>query len=117
MERNHIDHLHNEKDLQYYEDFLNEAKEAPKFACNIDKMKHKNNAVKKNTSSALHEFLHDHIGKTVRIEFVVGNSKEIRTGRLFKVGKEYIVLKPRQSNQTIVCDIASIKFITVIHNF
>lgn len=117
MDSNHIEHLHNEKDLQYYEDFLNVAKESPKFACNLDKNRKTHAPAKKDCGKALHEFLHDHIGKTVRVEFIVGNNKEVKMGRLFKVGKEYIVLKPKQSNQTVVCDIASIKFITVIHNY
>ena len=117
MERNHIEHLHNEKDLEYYEDFLSVAKGQPDLPHKFDKPKPKNIPQKKENHTALSEFLHDHIGKFVRVEFVVGNTKEVRTGRLFKVGKEYIVLKPKQSNQTIVCDISSIKFITVIHNF
>ena len=117
MERNNMEHLHNEKDLQYYEDFLSEIKETHKSAHPLEKGKNKNITQKRDSTCALYEFLHDHIGKLVRVEFVVGNNKEIKTGRLFKVGKEYIVLKPRQSNQTVVCDISSIKFITVIHNY
>ena len=117
MERNHIGHLHNEKDLQYYEDFLSEAKMQQNPSHNFKKPMQKSAQQKEETSTALNEFLHDHIGKFVRVEFVVGNTKEIRTGRLFKVLKENIVLKPNKNNQTIVCDIASIKFITVIHNY
>lgn len=117
MERNPTEHLHNEKDLQFYEEFLREAKQTPNFACNIDNKEYKKGPEKKQVSASMHSFLQDHIGKTVRVEFVVGNTKEIKVGKLFKVGEEYIVLKPHQSNRTILCDISSIKFITITHNF
>lgn len=59
-------------------------------------------------------FLREHIGKLMRVEFLIGtNSLEDRTGILVDVGASYIVLKSIQGGNLLYCDIYSIKFVTI----
>lgn len=59
-------------------------------------------------------FLKRHIGKLVRVEFLIGtNYLEDRTGILVEVGASYIVLRSIQDNNLLYCDIYSIKFVTI----
>ena len=120
-------HITNEKDLEYYEAFLQDTKNSNSSAKNMpvpsyprgnNQMQNRGRITGNNISSPdmLHSFLTNHIGKLAKIEFLIGNKVETKTGILFNIGKEYIVLKPFKSNATIVCDIKTIKFITVIHD-
>ena len=59
-------------------------------------------------------YLNTQIGKLVRVEFLVGNSIVDRIGVLVKVGVSYIIIKPVEVNGTVLCDMYSIKFVTVI---
>lgn len=59
-------------------------------------------------------FLRKHIGKLVKVEFLIGTSYlEDRTGILLEVGASYIVLRSVQDNNLLYCDIFSIKFVTI----
>ncbi len=59
-------------------------------------------------------FLRKHIGKLVRIEFLIGNTYlEDRTGILLEVGASYVVIRSIQDNNLLYCDIYSIKFVTI----
>ena len=54
------------------------------------------------------------IGKIVRAEFMVGNSQYIdKSGRLIEVGVNYFVLEDLLSNTKVMCDLYSVKFVTV----
>lgn len=54
------------------------------------------------------------IGKIVRAEFVVGNSQYLdKTGRLVEVGVNYFVLDDLLSKTKVMCDLYSVKFVTV----
>lgn len=60
-------------------------------------------------------FLRTQIGRRVRVEFLLGtNLLTDRTGTLVAVGASYIVLKLIDSDDLMMCDIYSIKFVTII---
>jgi hypothetical protein len=61
----------------------------------------------------LQAYLRRNIGKRVRIEFLIGtNILTDRTGTLEEVGISYVVLRD-QAGSRLVCDLYSIKFITL----
>ena len=61
-------------------------------------------------------FLRKHIGKLVKVEFLIGTSYlEDRTGILLEVGASYIVLRSVQDNNLLYCDIFSIKFYSLFN--
>ncbi len=59
-------------------------------------------------------YLNTQIGKLMKVEFLIGNNFTDRTGTLVKVGVSYIILRPIDVNGFIMCDIYSIKFVTII---
>lgn len=60
-------------------------------------------------------FLKTQIGKRMRVEFLIGtNLLTDRTGTLRGVGASYILLQPIDSDDIEMCDIYSIKFVTII---
>lgn len=59
-------------------------------------------------------YLNMHIGKLVRVEFLIGNSITDRMGILLKVGVSYIIIHPIDVNGTLLCDLYSIKFVTIV---
>ncbi len=58
-------------------------------------------------------FLRTQIGKLMRVEFLVGDNLNDRVGRLIQVGASYILLQLVESGNTIMCDLYSIKFVTI----
>lgn len=61
----------------------------------------------------LQAYLRRNIGKRVRIEFLIGtNVLTDRTGTIEEVGISYVVLRDPGGNK-LVCDLYSIKFITI----
>ncbi|OGO85039.1 MAG: hypothetical protein A2Y24_05245 [Clostridiales bacterium GWE2_32_10] len=60
-------------------------------------------------------FLKTQIGKMLRVEFLVGSTGPLvdRIGTLLSVGASYILLRPIGTDDTLLCDIYSIKFVTV----
>ena len=59
-------------------------------------------------------FLRQHIGKLMRIEFLVGtNNLTDRIGFLEDVGASYILLRSFEGDSLIYADIYAIKFITI----
>lgn len=62
-------------------------------------------------------FLREHLGKLVRIEFLIGTNNLVdRVGILEDVGVSYILLRSIESNTLVYCDIYSIKFVTISDN-
>lgn len=60
-------------------------------------------------------FLRTQIGKKMRVEFLIGtNGFTDRTGTLLAVGASYILLRLIDSDDVMMCDIYSIKFVTII---
>ena len=61
-------------------------------------------------------WLRTQIGKLMRVEFLIGNGTTDRVGYLQEVGSSYIVLDSLERSSRIMCDIYSIKFVTVIES-
>jgi len=61
-------------------------------------------------------FLRSQIGKLVRVEFLIGTNGPMvdRTGILLGVGASYILLRPVNSDDILMCDLYSIKFVDII---
>ncbi len=61
-------------------------------------------------------YLQQHIGETMRVEFSLGTSGALtdRTGELMEVGASYIVLKQLMSDDILIADLYSIKFVNII---
>lgn len=67
-------------------------------------------------SDFLPAYLMQYIGKWIRADFLVGNSIEQRVGILEDVGASYIILNAIEPETLVVCDLFSIKFVTIILN-
>jgi hypothetical protein len=61
-------------------------------------------------------FLTTQIGKLMRVEFLIGTNGPLidRVGTLIAVGASYILLRPTGSDDLLLCDIYSIKFVTIL---
>ena len=60
-------------------------------------------------------FLRTQIGRKMRVEFLIGTGGLTdRTGTLAGVGASYILLRMIDSDDIMLCDIYSIKFVTLI---
>lgn len=58
-------------------------------------------------------FLRTQIGRRVRVEFLIGTSSTTdRFGTLVGVGASYILIRPEGTDDLMLCDIYSIKFVT-----
>ncbi|WP_242855659.1 hypothetical protein [Ruminiclostridium josui] len=58
-------------------------------------------------------FLRTQIGKTVRVEFLIGTGTLIdKFGTLLAVGANYLVLRQAETDDIVVCDFFTIKFVT-----
>lgn len=119
------DHITNEKDLEFYEAFISDMKNHNGKAMQIQhsnipmpKQKQMNfkTASPAMCPDMLYKFLSNHIGKLIRIDFLISNRTESKSGKLLNVGKEYVVLKLFRNGCTMICDINSIKFVTVVHD-
>lgn len=60
-------------------------------------------------------YLKKQTGKIVRLEFQIGDALETRVGQLLDVGTTFVVIKLFKPSTTMICDISTIKFITVAH--
>ena len=87
--------LTNERDLDLYEKYINNADSGFK--------------------KSLPQYLSCHIGKPVRVETVILNRMDTKAGILLDVGRDYLVLKLPEC-QSMIIEGSCIKFITVIHN-
>ena len=60
-------------------------------------------------------FLRNFIGCNMRVEFLIGTTGALvdRIGVLMEVGASYIVLQPFQTDDLLMCDLYSIKFVTI----
>ncbi len=57
-------------------------------------------------------FLQTQIGRHVKVEFVIGTNMLVdREGDLVKVGTDYIIIQETETDDYLLCDIYSIKFI------
>ena len=59
-------------------------------------------------------YLASNIGKSVRAEFILGNSQYVdKSGVLIEVGVNYFVLEDVNSRNHIMCDLYSVRFVTI----
>ena len=59
-------------------------------------------------------YLRTQIGNKVRVEFLIGTNMLVdRTGILLDVGISYIIINPTETDDHMLCDIYSIKFVTI----
>ena len=62
-------------------------------------------------------YLASNIGKNVRAEFIVGTNQYVdKTGMLTEVGINYFVLRDVNSRTDIMCDLYSVKFVTILQS-
>ncbi len=60
-------------------------------------------------------YLASNIGKNVRAEFIIGTTQYVdKVGLLTEVGINYFVLRDVNSRTDIMCDLYSVKFVTVL---
>lgn len=61
-------------------------------------------------------FLATQIGKLVRVEFLIGTTGPLvdRTGTLLEVGASYILIRPVETDDILMCDLYSIKFVNIL---
>jgi|GEM_PF-2991427 len=60
-------------------------------------------------------YLQQHIGQNMRVQFLIGSNGPLvdRTGVLVEVGDSYIVLQPTNTDDLLMADLYSIKFVTI----
>jgi hypothetical protein len=60
-------------------------------------------------------FLRNFIGRNMRVEFLIGTTGPLvdRIGTLVEVGASYIVLQPYLTDDLLMCDLFSIKFVYI----
>lgn len=62
----------------------------------------------------LQGYLRTLIGRFVRVEFLIGTQQlQDREGTLLEVGISYIVIREAETDDNVMCDLFSIKFVTV----
>lgn len=61
-------------------------------------------------------YLSQMIGKWVRLEMLIGASIVSRIGRLTEVGASFVVLQLPDPSTTMLCDMYSIKFVSIVNN-
>lgn len=63
---------------------------------------------------SIQQILRDNVGQYVDVEFLIGtNGLTTRSGVLYSVGVSYIVLYDRIQDRYMICDLYSIKFVTI----
>ncbi|MDR2908678.1 MAG: hypothetical protein LBU86_02185 [Oscillospiraceae bacterium] len=64
----------------------------------------------------IRSFLSSHLGDMVRVEFLLADNTIERVGILSEVGDNYIVLNSADNANRLLCDMSSIKFVTITQN-
>lgn len=61
-------------------------------------------------------FLASNIGRNVKAEFIVGTSQYVeKVGKLIRVGVNFFVLQDINSRTNIMCDLYSVRFVTILY--
>lgn len=124
MEHNFPCPITNDKDLSFYEEYIKkydaEPTEKTEKSCKTA-MENSLSRVNKaalclSDTAYMPAFLKTARGKLVRVESLIGGCLESRVGVLLDVGADYIVLKLYRGCSTMICELSSIKYITVIHD-
>ncbi len=62
-------------------------------------------------------YLASNIGKNVRAEFIIGSNQYAdKVGKLIEVGINYFVLEDVNSRTYVMCDLYSVKFVTILQS-
>ena len=117
--------INNNTDLQLYESYLDKLQNSgmqgkPKWTIEERNMSYiptdnKNLPESLTNTAYMPAYLSKHIGKLVRVEFLLSNQLHQRTGILMTVGAGFIALRSK-NNATLICEAKSIRFVTVIHD-
>lgn len=63
---------------------------------------------------SIQQIMRDNIGEYMDVEFLIGtNGLTTRSGQLRAVGVSYIVLYDRAKDRYMICDLYSVKFVTI----
>ena len=63
---------------------------------------------------SIQQIMRDNIGEYMDVEFLIGtNGLTTRSGQLRAVGVSYIVLYDRSNDRYMICDLYSVKFVTI----
>lgn len=63
---------------------------------------------------SIQQIMRDNIGEYMDVEFLIGtNGLTTRSGQLTNVGVSYIVLYDRINDRYMICDLYSVKFVTI----
>ena len=63
---------------------------------------------------SIQQIMKDNIGEYMDVEFLIGtNGLTTRSGQLRAVGVSYIVLYDRAKDRYMICDLYSVKFVTI----
>jgi hypothetical protein len=65
-------------------------------------------------TSFLPAYLSQYIGHWIRADFFIGESIEQRVGVLHEVGASYFIIEAIEPQTLIVCDMFSVKFVTIV---
>ena len=66
------------------------------------------------SQGSIQQILRDNIGEYMDVEFLIGtNGLTTRSGQLTNVGVSYIVLYDRSKDRYTICDLYSIKYVTI----
>lgn len=125
MNNNLPSQINGNRELQIYEEYL-ESIDSSNSQTNLQYTPEEKNmsyipSENKNLPESLKNtaympaYLSKHLGKLVRVELLIGNELHQRIGILMTVGAGFIVLRFK-NNATLVCDLKSIRFVTIIHN-
>lgn len=62
-------------------------------------------------------YLASNIGRNIKAEFIVGTSQYVeKVGKLVDVGINYFVLQDINSRTYIMCDLYSVRFVTILYD-
>ena len=117
--------IQRESDLALYEEYIRENEscilpqnehQTVKTNENMSYIPNENSYVPQvlNNTAFLPAFLSKHVGKLIRVEFLLRDGLEMRYGILLTVGANYLVLRQYQSNTILTCDIGAVKFVTIV---
>ncbi len=85
--------IFDEKDLETYEEFLK-------------------NELKNTNSETFENFLQTLLGKQIKVDCLLGNHLESRSGKLIKIGEDFLLLRLQNCSQLLI-NKSLIKFISL----
>ena len=67
---------------------------------------------------SIQQILKENVGQYVDVEFLIGSGNlTTRSGLLYAVGVSYIVLYDRKNDRYLICDLYSIKDVTIYNPY